>query len=54
MKLSIQLLVAVFTLTTGLLANAKECPAPDKVTLQLKWVAQAQFAGYYAAHDLGL
>ncbi|MBK9711959.1 MAG: ABC transporter substrate-binding protein [Kouleothrix sp.] len=26
---------------------------PDKVTLQLKWVAQAQFAGYYAALDQG-
>ena len=25
----------------------------DKVTLQLKWVAQAQFAGYYAAADKG-
>ncbi len=26
---------------------------PDKVTLQLKWVAQAQFAGYYAALEKG-
>ena len=25
----------------------------DKVTLQLKWVAQAQFAGYYAAKEKG-
>ncbi|MGH2580371.1 MAG: ABC transporter substrate-binding protein, partial [Actinomycetota bacterium] len=25
----------------------------DKVTLQLKWVTQAQFAGYYAALDQG-
>ena len=25
----------------------------DKVTLQLKWVTQAQFAGYYAAHEKG-
>jgi NitT/TauT family transport system substrate-binding protein len=25
----------------------------DKVTLQLKWVAQAQFAGYYAAKEQG-
>ena len=24
-----------------------------KVTLQLKWVPQAQFAGYYAALDMG-
>src|SRR5437867_2265088 len=28
--------------------------APDKVTLQLKWVTQAQFAGYYAAKQKGL
>jgi NitT/TauT family transport system substrate-binding protein len=25
----------------------------DKVTLQLKWVTQAQFAGYFAAVDQG-
>lgn len=33
-------------------APAAAGPA-DKVTLQLKWVAQAQFAGYYAALDQG-
>jgi NitT/TauT family transport system substrate-binding protein len=27
--------------------------AKDKVTLQLKWVTQAQFAGYYAAKAQG-
>jgi NitT/TauT family transport system substrate-binding protein len=27
--------------------------AKDKVTLQLKWVTQAQFAGYYAAKEQG-
>jgi NitT/TauT family transport system substrate-binding protein len=27
--------------------------AQDKVTLQLKWVTQAQFAGYYVAKDKG-
>jgi NitT/TauT family transport system substrate-binding protein len=27
--------------------------APDDVTLQLKWVTQAQFAGYYAALEQG-
>src|SRR5207244_6561076 len=26
---------------------------PDKATLQLKWVTQAQFAGYYAALEQG-
>ena len=25
----------------------------DKVTIQLKWVTQAQFAGYYVAKDKG-
>src|SRR5215216_2393910 len=29
------------------------CDSPDKVTLQLKWVTQAQFAGYYAASEEG-
>ena len=29
------------------------CPKTDHVTLQLKWVTQAQFAGYYAARALG-
>jgi len=29
------------------------CDSPDKVTLQLKWVTQAQFAGYYAAVEKG-
>src|SRR5271169_5028632 len=27
--------------------------AADPVTIQLKWVAQAQFAGYYVAKDKG-
>ncbi len=35
--------------TTGTAAQAE----PDKVTLQLKWVTQAQFAGYYAAKEQG-
>ena len=29
------------------------CATKDPVTLQLKWVAQAQFAGYYAAASEG-
>src|SRR5271156_6936844 len=32
---------------------AAEASAADKVTLQLKWVAQAQFAGYYVAKEKG-
>ncbi len=53
MRLTIPLLAAFFTLTTGLFAASTDCATPDKVTLQLKWVTQAQFAGYYAAQDLG-
>lgn len=30
-----------------------ECESYDKVTVILKWVAQSQFAGYFAADDLG-
>ncbi|MGY4303353.1 NitT/TauT family transport system substrate-binding protein [Bradyrhizobium sp. USDA 4369] len=37
-------------LLVGLAAPAS---ADDKVTLQLKWVTQAQFAGYYVAKDKG-
>jgi NitT/TauT family transport system substrate-binding protein len=32
---------------------AAACATKDPVTLQLKWVAQAQFAGYYAAQSEG-
>ena len=35
----------------ALMANAAE--AADKLTLQLKWVTQAQFAGYFVAKDKG-
>jgi NitT/TauT family transport system substrate-binding protein len=38
------------------LSSAKAAPAAkklDTVTLQLKWVTQSQFAGYYAAQALG-
>ncbi len=34
-------------------AAAEECTTPTPVKLQLQWVAQAQFAGYYAAKSLG-
>jgi NitT/TauT family transport system substrate-binding protein len=37
----------------GLLASGLSAQAADKVTLQLKWVTQAQFAGYYVAQDRG-
>ncbi|WP_029040594.1 ABC transporter substrate-binding protein [Cucumibacter marinus] len=37
----------------ALLAGAIPAMAADDVTLQLKWVTQAQFAGYYVAKDQG-
>jgi NitT/TauT family transport system substrate-binding protein len=41
-------------LLSGALAMAVvPAMAADKVTLQLKWVAQAQFAGYFVAKDKG-
>ena len=36
-----------------LLCVAGPAQAADKVSLQLKWVAQAQFAGYFVAKDKG-
>src|SRR5579884_4459931 len=34
-------------------SRASAAPKLTNVTLQLKWVPQAQFAGYYAASQLG-
>ncbi len=34
-------------------AAATECTTPDKIKLQLQWVTQSQFAGYYAAKSNG-
>jgi NitT/TauT family transport system substrate-binding protein len=38
---------------TAALLIAPDAHAADKVTLQLKWVTQAQFAGYLVAKDKG-
>ena len=43
--------VATGIVLAGLLAGAAQ--AADKVTIQLKWVTQAQFAGYYVAKAKG-
>ena len=44
----------VSTLLAGaMILAAGAAIAADKVTLQLKWVTQAQFAGYYVAKDKG-
>ncbi len=46
--------VAVAALTTASLAIAgSSSPKLTKVTIQLKWVTQSQFAGYYAAKAKG-
>jgi len=41
------------TLALGLGLGLASANAADSVTLQLKWVTQAQFAGYYVAKDKG-
>ena len=46
--------VVLGLLATLATANRGQGQALDKVTLQLKWVTQAQFAGYYAAKQQGL
>jgi NitT/TauT family transport system substrate-binding protein len=48
-------LVAALALVLGACAAPPSPTAsrPDRVRLQLKWVPQAQFAGYYAAQALG-
>ncbi len=44
-----KLITAIF----GFALAASSLAAKDEVTLQLKWVTQAQFAGYYVALDKG-
>ena len=46
-KLMIPLLASAFSLA------AFQAMAADKLALQLKWVTQSQFAGYYVAKDKG-
>lgn len=45
--------LAVALAVLGAAGTVTGAGAKDKVTLQLKWVAQAQFAGYYAARGKG-
>ena len=44
---------ALFAIAVTFALSAASAEAADKVTLQLKWVTQAQFAGYYVAADKG-
>lgn len=46
-KLMVSMMAGAFSLA------AAQALAADAVTLQLKWVAQGQFAGYYVAKDKG-
>lgn len=39
--------------TDGAAGTVEECTTPTPVTLQLQWVTQAQFGGYFAAQDQG-
>jgi NitT/TauT family transport system substrate-binding protein len=51
-----KVLAGVAALAMGLgvsAAQVTEARAADDITLQLKWVTQAQFAGYYVAQDQG-
>src|SRR5712671_5888152 len=43
----------MFAVAGVAMLSAGAAKADDKVTLQLKWVTQAQFAGYYVAKDKG-
>jgi len=46
-----KVLIAAFAVAASLSASVAQ--AQDKFTIQLQWVTQAQFAGYYVAKDKG-
>ena len=46
--------IGAIAFAAAMLAGAVGAQAADSLTLQLKWVTQAQFAGYYVAKDKGL
>jgi NitT/TauT family transport system substrate-binding protein len=45
--------IKTVAMAAALLALSFGAQAQEKLTLQLKWVTQAQFAGYYVAKDKG-
>jgi NitT/TauT family transport system substrate-binding protein len=45
--------LGIMAAAAGLLIGASAANAADQLTLQLKWVTQAQFAGYYVAKAKG-
>ena len=46
------IILALIVVACG--TQSQAAPEPDKVTLQLNWVYQAQFAGYFVAEQQGL
>ena len=46
-------LAAAVAVVVGTATSSKAASKLTPVTIQLQWVPQAQFAGYYAAQDLG-
>ncbi len=45
--------IAAMAVAGALMATTASAEAADPMTLQLKWVTQAQFAGYFVAKDKG-
>ncbi len=54
MKFRSHYFIFVFIIISGLFAcSSKRAASPTALTVQLKWVHQAQFAGFYVAADKG-
>ena len=55
MKTILHLLICLFLLNSSIAFPAPQQNSPplEKVSLQLKWLHQFQFAGYYAAKEQG-
>lgn len=51
--LVVAMLGAALAAAVGTASRASASPKLTSVSIQLQWVPQAQFAGYYAAQDLG-
>jgi NitT/TauT family transport system substrate-binding protein len=52
-RLSLLIVIALVMVALGGLVQPTKAADPVKVSIQLKWVDQAQFAGYYAAVEEG-
>lgn len=47
------MILTLVSLSLGACTNSEKKPPLDKISLQLKWVHQAQFAGFYLAKEKG-